>query len=42
MATMSTHRVNIMKPSGPAVTGNGAFTYAESIGTNIPVQSVWF
>ena len=42
MATMSRHRVQIMKTSGPEGTGNGLFTDVDMpMGTNIPVQGVW-
>ena len=43
MATMSKHRVHIMKPSGQEGTGNGLFTDADMpMGTNMPAKGVWF
>ena len=43
MASMTKHRVNIMKSSGPEGVGNGAFTTSDmSAGTTLLVKGIWF
>lgn len=42
MASMTKHRVNIMKSSGPEGVGNGAFTTSDmSAGTTLYVKCIW-
>jgi hypothetical protein len=43
MASMTKHRVKIMKSSGPEGVGNGVFTTSDmSAGTTLLVKGIWF